>query len=174
MKPPNKAGRPVAEAVERRAEAKEKRTDAARAGHSAGKACHRRIHTFEQRPSQTSRALLRRNAAWIAVGTSHPSIEKPCSILQAEPPPLRGEDLPEVFLKQIASLTITRTRCSTFGNGPGLRRQERRASPLRAEALRRGITVFVPTPRLRGGFKKLDPRRLPPAIAAPLRRSGTM
>ena len=32
---------------------------------------------------------------------------------------------------------------------------------LRAEALRRGITVFVPTPRLRGGFKKLDPRRIP-------------
>ena len=34
--------------------------------------------------------------------------------------------------------------------------------PLRAEALRRGITVFVPTPRLRGGFKKLDPCRIPP------------
>src|ERR1700751_5533858 len=34
--------------------------------------------------------------------------------------------------------------------------------PLRAEALRRGITVFVPTPRLRGGFKKLVPRRIPP------------
>ena len=34
--------------------------------------------------------------------------------------------------------------------------------PLRAEALRRGITVFVATPRLRGGFKKLDPRRIPP------------
>jgi len=34
--------------------------------------------------------------------------------------------------------------------------------PLRAEALRRGITVFVPTPRLRGGFKKLDPRHIPP------------
>jgi len=34
--------------------------------------------------------------------------------------------------------------------------------PLRAQALRRGITVFVPTPRLRGGFKKLDPRRIPP------------
>src|SRR5215470_3933460 len=33
--------------------------------------------------------------------------------------------------------------------------------PLRAEALRRGITVFVPTPRLRGGFKRLDPRRIP-------------
>ena len=33
---------------------------------------------------------------------------------------------------------------------------------LRAEALRRGITVFVPTPRLRGGFKKLDPCRIPP------------
>src|SRR5579863_2631832 len=35
-------------------------------------------------------------------------------------------------------------------------------SPLRAEALRRGITVFVSTPRLRGGFKKLDPHRIPP------------
>jgi 5-formyltetrahydrofolate cyclo-ligase len=34
--------------------------------------------------------------------------------------------------------------------------------PLRAEALRRGITVFVATPRLRGGFRKLDPRRIPP------------
>jgi 5-formyltetrahydrofolate cyclo-ligase len=34
--------------------------------------------------------------------------------------------------------------------------------PLRAEALRRGITVFVPTPRLRGGFRKLDPLRIPP------------
>ena len=34
--------------------------------------------------------------------------------------------------------------------------------PLRAQALRRGITVFVPTPGLRGGFKKLDPRRIPP------------
>src|SRR5207249_8572910 len=34
--------------------------------------------------------------------------------------------------------------------------------PLRAEALRRGITIFVPTPRLRGGFKKLDPRHIPP------------
>ena len=34
--------------------------------------------------------------------------------------------------------------------------------PVRAEALRRGIIVFVPTPRLRGGFKKLDPRRIPP------------
>src|ERR1700751_5336381 len=34
--------------------------------------------------------------------------------------------------------------------------------PLRAEALRRGITVFVATPRLHGGSKKLDPRRIPP------------
>ena len=30
-------------------------------------------------------------------------------------------------MKQIAS-TVTRTRCSTFGHGPGLRRQERRAT----------------------------------------------
>ncbi|MGH6904849.1 MAG: 5-formyltetrahydrofolate cyclo-ligase, partial [Geminicoccaceae bacterium] len=33
--------------------------------------------------------------------------------------------------------------------------------PVRAAALRRGITVFVPTPRLRGGFKQLDPARIP-------------
>jgi 5-formyltetrahydrofolate cyclo-ligase len=33
--------------------------------------------------------------------------------------------------------------------------------PVRELALRHGITVFVPTPRLRGGFKKLDPARIP-------------
>lgn len=32
---------------------------------------------------------------------------------------------------------------------------------VRAGALRRGITVYVPTPRLRGGFRRLDPRRIP-------------
>jgi 5-formyltetrahydrofolate cyclo-ligase len=32
---------------------------------------------------------------------------------------------------------------------------------VREEALRRGITVFVPTPRLRGGFMRLDPSRIP-------------
>jgi len=32
---------------------------------------------------------------------------------------------------------------------------------VRAGALERGITVFVPTPRLRGGFKRLDPSRIP-------------
>jgi 5-formyltetrahydrofolate cyclo-ligase len=32
---------------------------------------------------------------------------------------------------------------------------------VREAALRRGITVFVPTPRLRAGFKKLDPARIP-------------
>jgi len=31
---------------------------------------------------------------------------------------------------------------------------------VRIEALRRGIEVFVPTPRLRGGFKQLDPARI--------------
>lgn len=35
-------------------------------------------------------------------------------------------------------------------------------APVRAEALRRGITVYVPTPRLRGGFMKLDPARIAP------------
>lgn len=32
---------------------------------------------------------------------------------------------------------------------------------VRAEALRRGIVVYVPTPRLRGGFMKLDPANIP-------------
>lgn len=31
---------------------------------------------------------------------------------------------------------------------------------VRIEALRRGIEVFVPTPRLRAGFKRLDPSRI--------------
>ena len=34
--------------------------------------------------------------------------------------------------------------------------------PVRAEALRRGITVYVPTPRLAGGFLKLDPASISP------------
>jgi 5-formyltetrahydrofolate cyclo-ligase len=33
--------------------------------------------------------------------------------------------------------------------------------PLREAALGRGITVLVPTPRLAGGFKRLDPKRIP-------------
>ena len=32
---------------------------------------------------------------------------------------------------------------------------------VRIEALRRGCEVFVPTPRLRGGFKRLDPESIP-------------
>ncbi|PEN11394.1 5-formyltetrahydrofolate cyclo-ligase [Longibacter salinarum] len=32
---------------------------------------------------------------------------------------------------------------------------------VRIEALKRGIVVYVPTPRLRGGFKKLDPAVIP-------------
>jgi 5-formyltetrahydrofolate cyclo-ligase len=32
---------------------------------------------------------------------------------------------------------------------------------VRIEALRRGCTVYVPTPRLRGGFKRLDPVSIP-------------
>ena len=34
--------------------------------------------------------------------------------------------------------------------------------PVREEALRRGIQVYVPTPRLRGGFMLLDPAVIPP------------
>ena len=32
---------------------------------------------------------------------------------------------------------------------------------VREEALRRGIAVYVPTPRLAGGFRRLDPARIP-------------
>ena len=83
-----------------------------------------RIHTFEHRPSRASPALLRRNAAWIAGGGSACpssmgfSIDG-CNVCEAR-------ISPRFFVKQIASLTVTRTRCSTFGHGPGLRRQERR------------------------------------------------
>lgn len=34
--------------------------------------------------------------------------------------------------------------------------------PVREEALRRGITYYMPTPRLKTGFRKFDPRRIPP------------
>lgn len=34
--------------------------------------------------------------------------------------------------------------------------------PVREGALRRGIVVLVPTPRLKGGFHRLDPDRIPP------------
>ena len=43
--------------------------------------------------------------------------------------------------------------------------------PVRAEALRRGITVYVPTPRLAGGFMKFDPARIAPDE---IRRAATM
>lgn len=33
--------------------------------------------------------------------------------------------------------------------------------PVRQLALERGIVVYVPTPRLRGGFKRFDPARIP-------------
>ncbi|QDG52150.1 5-formyltetrahydrofolate cyclo-ligase [Persicimonas caeni] len=33
--------------------------------------------------------------------------------------------------------------------------------PLRRMALERGITVFVPTPRLKGGFLRFDPHKIP-------------
>lgn len=44
---------------------------------------------------------------------------------------------------------------------------------VRAEALRRGIVVYVPTPKLAGGFKKLDPARIPAdAALAAAKRSN--
>ena len=49
-------------------------------------------------------------------------------------------------------------RLSRLGD---LHQCRQRAGSTRPRALRRGITVFVPTPRLRGGFKKLDPRKIP-------------
>ncbi|MFQ5876469.1 MAG: 5-formyltetrahydrofolate cyclo-ligase [Acidobacteriota bacterium] len=47
--------------------------------------------------------------------------------------------------------------------------------PLRLEALRRGMVLFVPAPRLRGGFRRLDPSAIPRdrlAEAASLSRGG--
>ena len=47
---------------------------------------------------------------------------------------------------------------------------------VREEALRRGMTVFVPTPRLRAGFKRLDPAKIPHnqiPQAASLSKGGT-
>lgn len=47
--------------------------------------------------------------------------------------------------------------------------------PLRAAALARGIVVYVPTPRLRGGFRRFDPAKIPPekiADAASLSRGS--
>jgi 5-formyltetrahydrofolate cyclo-ligase len=35
--------------------------------------------------------------------------------------------------------------------------------PLREVALRAGIVLYVPTPRLRGGFFRFDPRKIPPS-----------
>lgn len=34
--------------------------------------------------------------------------------------------------------------------------------PVRDEALRRGITYYMPTPRLKAGFRKFDPAKIPP------------
>lgn len=34
--------------------------------------------------------------------------------------------------------------------------------PVREEALRRGITYYMPTPRLKAGFRKFDPKTIPP------------
>lgn len=34
--------------------------------------------------------------------------------------------------------------------------------PVREGALRRGITYFMPTPRLKAGFRRFDPKRIPP------------
>ena len=56
------------------------------------------------------------------------------------------------------SLTSSRGRAPQPSRSIRIHRNAR-CEPRRCD---RGITVFVPTPRLRGGFKKLDPRRIPP------------
>jgi 5-formyltetrahydrofolate cyclo-ligase len=54
-----------------------------------------------------------------------------------------------------------------FGHGPFPDARRIKVNPdapqrhVRIEALRRGCEVFVPTPRLRGGFKRLDPATIP-------------
>jgi hypothetical protein len=56
------------------------------------------------------------------------------------------------------SLTSSRGRAPQPSRSIRIHRNAR-CEPKRCD---RGITVFVPTPRLRGGFKKLDPCRIPP------------
>jgi len=46
--------------------------------------------------------------------------------------------------------------------------------PVRIEALRRGMQVYVPTPKLAGGFNLLDPQRIPPARFAEAAALPTM
>ena len=83
------------------------------------------IHTFEHSPSQASPALLTQLGLRSGGGSACPSSTgfsiDGCNVCEAR-------ISPRFFMKQIASLTVTRTRCSTFGHGPGLRRQERRAT----------------------------------------------
>lgn len=45
-------------------------------------------------------------------------------------------------------------------------------APVRAEALRRGIEVYVATPKLAGGFMKFDPARIPYEAAAEASRQA--
>lgn len=45
-------------------------------------------------------------------------------------------------------------------------------APVRAEALRRGIAVYVATPKLAGGFMKLDPARIPANMAGEAARQS--
>lgn len=47
-------------------------------------------------------------------------------------------------------------------------------APVRAEALRRGIEVYVPTPKLAGGFWRLDPDRIPPDAVRAASAMSTM
>ena len=73
-----------------------------------------RIHTFEHRPSQASPALLRRNAAWIAVGRwlglqiEHGFSIDGCNVCEVR-------ISPRFFMKQIASLTVTWAKNSGSG-----------------------------------------------------------
>ena len=62
--------------------------------------------------------LLRRNAIWIAVGAALPA-RRACASRSTSEASARRGSLPKFFIKQIASLTVTRTRCSTFRSWPG-------------------------------------------------------
>lgn len=83
---------------------------------------------------------------------------------------------------RIPNFAGAREAAERLGTLPALQRARRikvnpdaPQRPVREWALRNGVTVFMPTPRLKAGFRRLDPARIPAdrlAEAAGLKRSA--
>lgn len=63
----------------------------------------------------------------------------------------------EAAAERLLQLAPLRTAATVKANPDSSQR------PVREALLRRGVVLYVPTPRLAGGFKRLDPARIPPA-----------